>query len=152
MKNKKLFNYSMLVNNIPDHVFNQRQARTLILTYLFIVVVMVYILNWIGSLLINDLNLPIYVSGIVLAFVITAIMCVKFNLASKFPIKHERLDKLLSQYKPNNPEAYDHLKKETAENPDNFPVYLEEWIAVEKETYDEYKAKPKHYQFTDSKK
>lgn len=118
MKNKKLFRYIMLVNNIPDDVFNQRQARTLILTYLFIVVVMVYILNWIVSLLINDLNLPIYVSGIVLAFVITAIMCVKFNLASKFPIKHERLDKLLSQYKPNNPEAYDHLKKETTDNPD----------------------------------
>ncbi|MEQ5731191.1 hypothetical protein AB7360_17325 [Providencia alcalifaciens] len=152
MKNKKLFNYIMMVNNIPDHVFNQRQARIFILTYLFIVVVMVYILNWIGSLLINDLNLPVYVSVIVLAFIIAAIMGVKFNLASKFPDKYERLDKLLSQYKPNNPEAYDHLKNETTENPDNFPVYLEEWIAVEKETYDEYKAKPKHYQFTDSKK
>lgn len=152
MKNKKLFNYIMMVNNIPDHVFNQRQTRTLILTYLFIVVVMVYILNWIGSLLIKDLNLPFYVSGVVLAFVITGLMGIKINLARRFPGKYDYLDKLLSQYKPNNPEAYDHLKKETAENPDNFPIYLEEWIAVEKETYDEYKVKPKHYQFTDSKK
>lgn len=141
-----------MVNNIPDHVFNQRQTRTLILTYLFIVVVMVYILNWIGSLLIKDLNLPFYVSGVVLAFVITGLMGIKINLARRFPGKYDYLDKLLSQYKPNNPEAYDHLKKETAENPDNFPIYLEEWIAVEKETYDEYKVKPKHYQFTDSKK
>lgn len=152
MGNKKLFKRIVQVNNIPHKIFNQMQTWKLIWSYLFICISTVYILNWIGSLLIKDLNLPFYVSGVVLAFVITGVMGIKINLARRFPDKYDYLDKLLSQYKPNNPEAYDHLKKETAENPDNFPVYLEEWIAVEKETYDEYKAKPKHYQFTDSKK
>lgn len=152
MGNKKLFKRIVQVNNIPHKIFNQMQTWKLIWSYLFICISTVYILNWIGSLLIKDLNLPFYVSGVVLAFVITGVMGIKINLARRFPDKYDYLDKLLSQYKPNNPEAYDHLKKATAENPDNFPVYLEEWIAVEKETYDEYKAKPKHYQFTDSKK
>lgn len=142
----------MAINNIPNNVFNQMQARKLIFVYVIISLIVLYVSSLIGASLIKEFGLPIYIVMVVIALVITVVMGVKFNFAKSFPIKYEHLDKLLSQYKPNNPEAYDNLKKATAENPDNFPVYLEEWIAVEKETYDEYKAKPKHYQFTDSKK
>lgn len=152
MGNKKLFKRIVQVNNIPHKIFNQMQTWKLIWSYLFICIYTIYILNWIGSLLIKDLNLPFYVSGVVLAFVITGVMGIKINLARRFPDKYDYLDKLLSQYRPNNQETFNHLKKATAENPDNFPTYLEEWIPVEKETYNEYKAKPKHYQFTNSKK
>ncbi|HHN8583446.1 TPA: hypothetical protein ACRR2I_003976 [Providencia rettgeri] len=152
MGNKKLFKRIVQVNNIPHKIFNQMQTWKLIWSYLFICISTVYILNWIGSLLIKDLNLPFYVSGVVLAFVITGVMGIKINLSRRFPDKYDYLDKLLSQYRPNNQETFNHLKKATAENPDKFPIYLEEWIPVEKETYNEYKAKPKHYQFTNSKK
>lgn len=152
MENKKLFKKILHVSNIPEDVFNKKQAGSLLFIYIFLVVLFYFFVKYFNAYFLSDYNQIAFVLNFILPIVLTVIISVLFKIESKIHYKWAFLDKLLTAYSPNNIDAYEELIRLTKAEPRSFPQYFEDWIAIESQSYEEYQIKEKSYQFTEPKR
>lgn len=131
MKNKKSFKRILHVSNIPEDIFNKKQAGSLFFIYIFLVVLFYFIVKYFNAYFLTGHNQIAFVLNLILPIVLTVIISVLFKIKSKIHYKWAFLDKLLTAYSPNNIDAYEELIRLTKAEPHSFPQYFEDWLAIE---------------------
>lgn len=151
MENKKLFKKILHISNMPEDIFNKKQAGNLFFIYVFLIVLFYFVVKCFNYFFLSDYNKVASVLNLILPIPLTVIISVLFKIESKIHYKWEFLDKLLTEYSPNNVDAYEELIQLTKAEPHSFPQYFKDWLAIERQFYEEYRIKEKSYQFTKSK-
>ena len=151
MENKNLFKRIMHVSNIPEDIFNKKQAGSFFI-YIFLVVFFYFVVKCFNAYFLTDNNQTAFLLNFILPIALTVIISVLFKIESKIHYKWEFLDRLLTEYSPNNINAYEELIRLTKAEPHSFPQYFENWLAIESQSYEEYQIKEKSYQFTEPKR
>lgn len=133
--NSQIFEQIISVNKQQENEFNNGQDGAIILSLLVMFFVPFSLLVMVKNHLGLENNTMAIVSVVVLSVGIAAALYKSFGIGAKFVDKRPMLEQLLSRYTPKDKAEYQKLLAEKQSNPQGFYASVEDWLAIEKQSY-----------------
>lgn len=160
-KNRAIFNEIKLTTRMFSEVGYNYAKRQVNLKFYSLGMLLFFVFLFCFNLILEELwgvsGIPIkfiynslWVSFFVSGFVYYLIW--RFKISKHLKSVEDYIDSLLSQYIPNDKEAFDNLIDKVKASPDQFLSLVRKWVELEVETYRERDLIKKEYKFIKSNK
>lgn len=131
-KNSKIFEQIISVNKQQENEFNNGQDGALILSLLMIFLIplslFVMMKNYVGM----DNSLIATIGVVALSLLIAIVLYKSLKINTRFIEKRPMLERLLSQYSPNDKNEFEKLQLESQREPSLLYKLVDDWLQTEK--------------------
>lgn len=150
-KNRAIFNDIKVTARMFSEVGYNYAKRQINLKFYWLVMLLFFVF-----LFCFDLFLGEFISfSLFISFFASGAVCYLiwvFKISKHLTSVEDYIDSLLSQYSPNDKEAFDKLIDEVKASPDEFLLLVRKWVDIEVETYRKRDFIKKEYKFIKSNK
>ncbi|BBG60640.1 Uncharacterised protein [Providencia rustigianii] len=131
-KNSEIFEQIISVNKQQENEFNNGQDGALILSLLMIFLIplslFVMMKNYVGM----DNSLIATIGVVALSLLIAIVLYKSLKINTRFIEKRPMLERLLSQYSPNDKNEFEKLQLESQREPSLLYKLVDDWLQTEK--------------------
>ncbi|HHR6469864.1 TPA: hypothetical protein ACS8CE_003479 [Providencia alcalifaciens] len=156
-KNRAIFNEIKLTTRMFSEVGYSYAKRQINLNFYCLGVLLFFVFLFCFNLILEELwelsGVPIKFihNSLLVSFFLSGFVCYliwRFKISKHLTSVEDYIDGLLSQYSPNDKEAFDKLIDKVKVSPDQFLSSVRKWVELEVETYRERDLIKKEYNFT----
>nr|WP_282560709.1 hypothetical protein [Providencia alcalifaciens] len=131
-KNSEIFEQIISVNKQQENEFNNGQDGALILSLLVIFLIPLSLFVMMKNYLGMDNSLIATIGAVVLSLLVAIALYRSLKIGTRFIEKRSMLEKLLSQYSPNDKNEFKKLQFESQREPSLLYKLVDEWVQTEK--------------------
>ena len=131
-KNSEIFEQIISVNKQQENEFNNGQDGALILSLLMIFLIPLSLFVMMKSYVGMDNSLIATIGVVALSLLIAIVLYKSLKINTRFIEKRPMLERLLSQYSPNDKNEFEKLQSESQREPSLLYKLVDDWLQTEK--------------------
>ncbi len=131
-KNSEIFEQIISVNKQQENEFNNGQDGALILSLLVIFLIPLSLFVMMKSYVGMDNSLIATIGVVALSLLIAIVLYKSLKINTRFIEKRSMLERLLSQYSPNDKNEFEKLQSESQREPSLLYKLVDDWLQTEK--------------------
>ena len=131
-KNSEIFEQIISVNKQQENEFNNGQDGALILSLLVIFLIPLSLFVMMKSYVGMDNSLIATIGVVALSLLIAIVLYKSLKINTRFIEKRPMLERLLSQYSPNDKNEFEKLQLESQREPSLLYKLVDDWLQTEK--------------------
>ncbi|MTC60468.1 hypothetical protein GKR50_10615 [Providencia rustigianii] len=131
-KNSEIFEQIISVSKQQENEFNNGQDGALILSLLVIFLIPLSLFVMMKSYVGMDNSLIATIGVVALSLLIAIVLYKSLKINTRFIEKRPMLERLLSQYSPNDKNEFEKLQSESQREPSLLYKLVDDWLQTEK--------------------